>query len=178
DDYAAHIGLSEANERLNRSDEAIWHLERALEQRPNERDVIEALRALYRRHRGVENLKIQMTTAAVARQYLRSGAYPQAIETLRSALLRLNDRLDLRLLLAQILWRQGAEEEAAEIALEILKVLPDCLEANRIMAQLWLSVGRPSDAQRYVNHLEAVDPYLAVELVQGFPPEEDAFHIE
>ena len=49
----------------------------------------------------------------------------------------------------------------------MLKVLPDCLEANRIMAALWLSFDRPSDAQRYVNRLELVDPYLAVEVVQG-----------
>ena len=48
DDYAAHLGLSEANERMDRADEAIWHLERALEQRPNDKDLIDALRGLYR----------------------------------------------------------------------------------------------------------------------------------
>ncbi len=57
-------------------------------------------------------------------------------------------------------------------------MLPDCLEANRIMAALWLSFERPSDAQRYVNRLESVDPYLAVELVQGSAPDDDAFRIE
>ena len=178
DDYTAHLGLSEANERMDRADEAIWHLERALEQRPNDKDLIEALRGLYRRYRHVENLKIQLTAVAVARQNLRGGNYAQAIDTLRSALSRMNDRLDLKLLLAQILWQKGSEEESAEIALEVLKVLPDCLEANKIMAKLWLSVDRPSDAQRYVNHLESVDPYLAVELVQGSPPDDDVFRID
>ena len=178
DDYAAHLGLSEANERMDRADEAIWHLERALEQRPNDKDVIEGLRALYRKYRHVENLKIQLTAVAVARQNLRGGNYTQAIDILRSALTRMNDRLDLKLLLAQILWQNGSEEEAAEIALEVLKVLPDCLEANKIMAKLWLSVERPSDAQRFVNHLELVDPYLAVELVQGYPPDDDVFSLD
>ncbi len=178
DDYAAHLGLSEANERKSRSDEAIWHLERAFEQRPNDKDLIEALRVLYRRYRGIENVKIQLTSAAVARQYLRSGAYPQAIDTLRSALARMENRLDLRLLLAQILWQDGSHEEAAEIAIEVLKTLPDCLEANKIMAQLWLSYDRPSDARRYVNRLESVDPYLAVEVVQGTLPDDDAFRLE
>ncbi|HVU13364.1 MAG TPA: tetratricopeptide repeat protein, partial [Phototrophicaceae bacterium] len=178
DDYFAHLGLSEANERMNRPDEAIWHLERAFEQRPNDKDLIDALRGLYRQYRHVDNLKVQLTSASVARQYLRSGAYTQAIDSLRSALTRMSERLDLKLLLAQILWQNGSEEEAAEIALEVLKVLPDCLEANKIMAQLWLSVGRPSDAQRFVNHLEGVDPYLAVELVQGNPPEDDVFQLE
>ncbi len=178
DDYFAHLGLSEANERMNRPDEAIWHLERAFEQRPNDKDLIDALRGLYRQYRHVDNLKVQLTSASVARQYLRSGAYTQAIDSLRTALTRMSERLDLKLLLAQILWQNGSQEEAAEIALEVLKVLPDCLEANKIMAQLWLSVDRPSDAQRFVNHLEGVDPYLAVELVQGYPPEDDVFQIE
>src|SRR5262245_9331155 len=51
DDYVAHLGLSEANERLSHPDEAIWHLERALEQRPNDKELIDALRGLYRRYR-------------------------------------------------------------------------------------------------------------------------------
>ncbi len=178
DDYAAHLGLSEANERMNCPDEAIWHLERALEQHPTDKELLDALRGLYRRHRGVETLKIQLTSGTVARQNLRSGDYAKAIDTLRGASARMTERIDLKLLLAQILWQQGAEEEAAEIALDVLKVLPDCLEANRIMAALWLSFSRPSDAQRYVNRLESVDPYLAVELVQGTPPEDDAFRIE
>ena len=41
----------------------------------------------------------------------------QAVDTLRSASARMTERLDLKLLLAQILWQQGSEEEAAEIAL-------------------------------------------------------------
>ena len=178
DDYAAHLGLSEANERTDRSDEAIWHLERAFEQRPNDKELIDALRGLYRRHRQIENLKIQLTSATVARQYLRSGAYAQAIDTLRSALTRMKERIDLKVLLAQILWEHGSQEEAADIAVDVLKLLPDCLEANRIMAELWLTVERPSDAQRYVNRLESIDPYLAVELVQGFPPDDDAFRLD
>ncbi|MCC6805235.1 MAG: hypothetical protein IT319_20315 [Anaerolineae bacterium] len=178
DDYQAHLALSEANERLGRSDEAIWHLERAFEQRPNDKDIIDALRALYSLHRNINNLKIQLTSAAVARQYARSGAYNQAVDTLRSALSRMNERLDLKLLLAQTLQEHGEQEEAAELALEVLGVLPDCLEANKIMAELWLNVNRPSDAQRYVNRLEAVDPYLAVEVAQGYPPEDDAFKLD
>lgn len=178
DDYIAHLGLSEANEHLNRPDEAIWHLERAYEQNPNNKEIIDALRSLYRRYRNVDNLKIQLTAAAVARQNLRSGNYTQAIDTLRSARARMNDRLDLKLLLAQILWDQGSEEEAAEIAVDVLKVLPDCLEANKIMAKLWLTMGRPSDAQRYVNHLENVDPYIAVEVVEGTAPDDDVFRLD
>ena len=178
DDFAAHVGMSEALERQNRHDEAIWHLERAYEQRPGEKELLDALRELYRRYRGVESAKLPLTAAAVARQSLRSGAYDNAIEKLRDALSRAEDRVDLRLLLAQALWLKDSRLEAAELAMDVLEVLPDCMEANRILSELWLVEGRPSDAQRYINRIESVDPYLAVELVQNQPADDNAFRLE
>ena len=178
DDFVAHVTLGEVNDRQNRCDDAIWHLERALDQRPNEKVILDALRVLYHRCRQTGTLKIQMTAGAVARQHLRTGSPERAVETLRSALKQVPDRIDLQLLLAQILWQIGRHEEAADVALEILTQQPDCLEANKIMAQLWLSFDRPSDAQRYVNRVESIDPYLAVELVRGTAPDDDAFRLD
>ena len=178
DDFIANVALGEVFERTNRCDDAIYHLERALDQRPSDKDILDALRVLYHRCRKTGQLKIQMTAGSVARQHWRSGAPDYAIETLRSALKTSADRVDLRLLLAQILWGSGREEEAAESALDVLKQLPDCLEANRILAELWLNYSRPSDAQRFVNRIESVDPYLAIALVQGSPADDDAFRVE
>lgn len=177
-DYKAHVLLGEVFDHTNRCDDAIWHLERALDQRPSEKALLDALRVLYHRCRQTGQLKIQMTAGSVAQQHHRSGSDEYAIETLRSALKQAPDRVDLRLMMAEILWDMGREDEAADNALDVLKVLPDCLSANRILAQLWLSVDRPSDAQQYVNRVESVDPYLAVELVQGTPPEDDAFGVD
>jgi tetratricopeptide (TPR) repeat protein len=178
DDFIANVALGEVFERTNRCEDAIYHLERALDQQPSDKDLLDALRVLYHRCRKTGQLKIQMTAGTVARQHWRSGAPDYAIDTLRSALKSAPDRIDLRLLLAQILWAAGREEEAAESALEVIRHLPDSLDANRIMAELWLKYSRPSDAQRFVNRIESVDPYLAVELVQGTPPPDDAFRIE
>ncbi len=178
DDYVAHLGLSEAYTLMNRGDEAISHLERAFEQNPNSRELIDGLRGLYRRFRRADRVKIQLTAAAIARQHRRNNAPGQAIDVLRGALARTPDRLDLRLLLAETLWDNGARMDAAEIAVGVLKTLPDCLSANRIMTRLWLDAGRPSDATRFINRLEAVDPYLAYELVQGEPPPDDAFRVD
>ncbi|MFQ3565940.1 MAG: tetratricopeptide repeat protein [Aggregatilineales bacterium] len=177
DDYIAHIGMSEIYDTKRQPDEAIWHLERAFEQTPYNRDLLDGIRALYRRYRNVDQVKIQLTAAAVARQAMRNQQYGQAIETLRGALERQPDRLDLRLLLAEALWAHGEQVEAAEIALDILQLLPDCLAANRILTQLWLAEDRPSDAQRYLSHIEDVDPYLAVELATGRPAPNDAFKL-
>lgn len=174
DDFIAHVGLSEVYSQRSQANNAIWHLERAYEQRPNDTEIIAQLRELYRRYHNTDQTRLQLTTAAVARQYARSGMYDQALNTLRNALERLPDRVDLRLLLAEILWTTGQTIPAGEAALDVLEELPDCLTANRIMTELWLNEGRPSDAQRYVGRIEAIDPYLALQLA-GMDVNEDAF---
>jgi hypothetical protein len=174
DDYTAHVGLSEVYSHHNRANDAIWHLERAYEQNPNNKEIIERLRDLYKRHHSTEHTRLQLTTAAVARQYARNGLYDQAADTLRGTLERMPDRVDLRLLLAETLWGADRNIQAGEAAMDVLQVLPDCLGANRIMTQLWLAEGRPSDAQRYLSRLESIDPYLALELAQDAAPD-DAF---
>lgn len=178
DDYQAHLGLSEIYDHKQKADEAIWHLERAFEHNPNSRELLERVRTLYRRYRDVDQLKVQLTAAAVARQAERNHAFDQAVETLRDALTRQPDRIDLRVLLAHVLWESGDHVEAAETALDVLQSLPDCLEANRILTALWLEEERPSDAQRYLNRVEAIDPYIAVELAQGQSVSNDTFRLE
>ncbi|MBC6938141.1 MAG: hypothetical protein DWB42_20250, partial [Chloroflexi bacterium] len=178
DDYIAHVGLSEAYLNLKRVDEAIWHLERAFEQEPNNQEIIESLRELYRKHRRVEQAKVQLTAGAAARQYVRNGLYGQAIDTLQKTLAGSPERVDLRLLLARTYNEGGYPVEAGEAALEVLRALPDCLEANRILTELWLSVKRPSDAQRYLSHIQSVDPYLALEIAQGEAIPDDIFRLE
>lgn len=175
EDYVAHIGLSEISQEQNRGNDAIWHLERALEQEPNNSELLASLRELYKRYRSSDNTRIQLTAGAVAQQYARAGRYEQAAETLRAALESQPGRVDLRSLLAQMLWEAGHRVEAAEVALDVLDTLPDCLQANLILARLWLEEERPTDAQRYVNRLEALDPYLALKLVTGADAPDDAF---
>ncbi len=174
-DRASHLLLSTAYERQHRMDEAIWHLERAFEQDPNDTYLIDELKRLYHEHRHIANPRIQFTTAAVARQNIRSRDFDRAIEALRASLKRTPQRADLRLLLAEALWQRGNSLDAAETAMDVLETYPNCLEANKMLATLWLSEQRPSDARRHLNKVEAVDPYLAIELVQGLPADDNSF---
>jgi hypothetical protein len=174
-DAVTLAALGELNERLGKPDEAIWYLERALEQTPNDNAVVAKLRQLYQRHRNIDNPRFQLTTGAVARQYVRNGLFTQAIDTLKATLERSPRRVDLRLLLAETQWNAGLQVEAAETALDVLETLPHCLEANRLLTLLWLSEGRPSDAQQYLNQIQDVEPYLALELARSAPPDESAF---
>ena len=177
DDVVAHTGLSDMNDRQGKSEEAIWHIERALEGAPNDSALIEKWRSLYQRYRKVEDPRFQLTTGAVARQYTRNGLYAQAIETLNTTLEKSPRRVDLRLLLAQTMWNAGMQVEGAETALDVLDVLPYCLEANRILTLLWLAEGRPSDAQRYLNQIQEAEPYQALQLAQNTAPDDDAFTV-
>ncbi|MBL8119920.1 MAG: tetratricopeptide repeat protein, partial [Anaerolineae bacterium] len=178
DDRYAHAGLSQVYRAEKRPDDAIWHLERAYEQAPNDQEILDDLRELYRKYRKIEHGKVQLTAGAVARSYIRNGLHEQAVDTLQQALASTPERIDLKLLLAQTYWDAGKRVEAAEIALQVLKVLPDCLVANSLLAALWLTEERPSDAQRYIDRIQSLDPYLALDLAQGQDVPDDAFKLE
>ncbi|RMG72897.1 MAG: tetratricopeptide repeat protein, partial [Chloroflexi bacterium] len=173
DDKMAHINLSRVYDATKQPGRAIWHLERAYEQDPNNQTLIEQLRDLYYRHHGLEDVRLQLTAGSAARQYAANGLYDQAITVLSNTLKEAKDRVDLRLLKARIQREAGYHIDAAETAVDVLQTLPDCLEANFILAELWLSEQRPSDAQRYLSRIEPVDPYLALKLAYGHSAADD-----
>ncbi len=167
-DYVAHLGLSEIREHENRLDQAIWHMERAYEQIPGNQLLQTALRGLYGKRDGENRTpeKIHLTRGALARQYVNGQLYDQALIELRHALEQNPSRLDLQVMLAETLWESHHPVEAGEMAIQILKKLPDCLPANRILARLWLDNERPSDAQFFLDRVEAMDPYAAADVLQ------------
>ena len=177
DDVLAHYGLSQVYRRLRDPEKAIWHLERAYEQEPTNEKFIHDLRDLYFDQRGVSNARLQLTTGAVVQQYARNSLYEQAVDALVNSLDRMPERVDLRLMLARIQQKAGSEFEAAEVALDVLETLPDCLEANVMVARLWLNAQRPSDAQRFLSRIESVDPYLAISIASGAVAPEDMFDL-
>ena len=137
-DFAAHFQISFGYERLNQPDLALWHLERAFDEQPNNKLVIDRLRELYERYRGQKLERVQLTAGAVAGQYVQSGLFDQAVETLRRAIERMPDRDDLRLQLARALWYTGRVVDAAEVSMEVLRKQPYALAANQMLAELWL----------------------------------------
>ncbi len=166
-DHIAHLGMSEINQQSDNLDAAIWHMERAYEQLPGNTVLQDALRELYVQRDGAEHVpeKIQLTRGALARQFISGQMYDQALIELRTALDRNADRIDLRVLLAETLWESQHQIEAGEVAIQILKKLPNCLSANRILARLWLDNERPTDAQSFLDKLESLDPYAAASLI-------------
>ncbi len=177
-DYVAHLGLSETYDRNEQLDQAIWHLERAYEQMPGNVALQDALRELYIKRDGEEQApaRIQLTRGALARQYMNGQLYDQAAAELQAALAQHPERVDLQVMLAEALWSGWHEVEAGETAVRVLKRLPNCLAANRILAQLWLDNERPTDARPFLDRVEALDPYAAAYLLQ--PGVENADYVE
>ncbi|MEM9953025.1 MAG: hypothetical protein AAF846_15580 [Chloroflexota bacterium] len=164
DDFSAHYQLSVVYENSNQADQALWHVERAFDQQPNNKQVNDRMRELYKKFRNIEVEKIQLTAGAVAKQYLKSNMYDEALEVVERTLTKLPDRADLQLIRASTLWEMGQPVEGAEAALDILESFPYALEANRILSELWIDEDRPADAQRYLIRVDAIDPYLAYEI--------------
>ena len=177
-DYVAHSHLGIVYQHLEQYADAIWHTERAYDQQPNNSEIINSLRALYKKHRGKDVRRLQLTSGAVAQQHIRNGLYPQAVRVLNNALARYPSRIDLKILRATALWNNERHIDAAETAVEILETLPYAMSANRIMTDLWLMERRPSDAQRYLSRIEDLDPYLAYRLATGETPPEFLVTIE
>ncbi len=169
DDLYAHAGMAEVYKDARDWPRAVWHLERAFEQDPNNAAIQDELRDLYDRLEGGERNKteaprLQMTRGALARMYLSSGLPEKAVGELQNILRSQPDRIDLKLLLARSLADAGHPVESAEVATDIVRTLPYCLEANRILAEIWLRNNRPSDALPFLRRVESLSPYLALEL--------------
>ncbi|MDQ3700817.1 MAG: tetratricopeptide repeat protein, partial [Chloroflexota bacterium] len=97
-----------------------------------------------------------LTSAALARIYLRGGLFEHAVAEARSALSRQPDRRDLNLTLAEAFWRSGDGATAAAVAQDLLERLPDCVAANLLLATHWQTVGR--DPSPLLARVRAADP--------------------
>jgi tetratricopeptide (TPR) repeat protein len=178
-DFIAHVGMSDCYRVSGSLEQAVWHLERAFEQIPNNPDLQDAIKELYQEYRGSTPRKIQLTGGALARMYMRGGLYSQAILEVRKALAKDPERLDLQVVLANALWDNHQEIEAGRVAASILKRLPNNIDANRILAVLWLHAEQPREAAAFLDHARQLDPYLGYEIEhQGERAPADAFQLD
>ena len=166
-DHLTHATLARAYHQLSQAERALWHAERALDLQPNDESAIALIRDLYREQYQQEIERMQPTTAARAQEQIRKNQMDAALDTLDKALRQAPGRLDLQALRARALWLNGQPMDAAEAAARLLQQLPYAIDANRIMAELWLSERRPSDAQVYLRRIEELDPQLAHQLAGG-----------
>ena len=159
DDFVSHVGMSIIRENEKNLDASIWHMERAYEAQPANAAIQDELRRLYGRRDGMEPPKIRLTRGALARMYAKGHLYPQAIGELSAALAEDPQRPDLQVILALMYHQAGQREQAVKSCSDILKKLPYCLEANRILADLLPGGGIGRDSQSYYQRLVSLEPY-------------------
>ena len=159
DDFVANIGMSIIREDEKNLDSAIWHMERAFEAQPSNAAIQDELRRLYGRRDGMEPPKVRLTRGALSRMYFKGNLFNQAIGELRAALSEDPQRTDLQVLLAQAYYANGQQTEAADMCNAIIKKLPFCLEANRILAAILPDTDQALNAKEYQQRLISLDPY-------------------
>ncbi|MFN8598769.1 MAG: tetratricopeptide repeat protein, partial [Anaerolineae bacterium] len=157
EDFVARVGLSIIHDRAGQLDSAIWHMERAFDLMPSNEIIQSELRRLYARRDGVEPERVSLTRGALARMYAHGDLYAEAIANLRQLLQDQPDRLDLKILLTEVLWRDDQRVDAADLAQYILAELPYCLKANLIYGKLLHDSGS-SDSDVPLRRAQAADP--------------------
>ncbi len=158
ENFAAYAGLGVIYEERQQLAQAIWHMERAFELAPNNEEIRNALRRLYGQRDGAEPARIKLNKVALARLYSRGGQYRQAIEEFSRSLEAEPKRMDIRLSLAETLWRDARREQAAEVAREILKVSPDCLKAILLLGAIQIDKGHADEGQQILARARILDP--------------------
>ncbi len=161
DDFIAHLGMSIIREDEGNLGAALWNMERAFEVQPYNAAIQGELRRLYGKRDGMEPTKARLTHGALARTYAKGGHYQQAIAELRTTLTEDPKRADLLVLLAEMHKRNGDTVKAIETCSTLLRDLPYCLQANRILAELLEGTERQNDRQACLQRLHALDPYEA-----------------
>ncbi len=170
----AYYGLGLAQQSLRRPGDAIHAFERALEIQPNLAELRSQLLRLYSEMPG-SAAQFRLSRAGLGRLYARGQMYGQAIDEFRAVLDAEPDRDDIRVALAETLWRDGDEDEAAEWCRDALQSQPDLHKPTLILGYLRLAAGQP-DGEALWRRAAAQDPSLqaAHALFDILPP----IHVE
>ena len=161
DDFVSHVGMSIIADDQGKLDESIWHMERAFEVQPSNAAIQSELQRLFGRRDGVEPPKIRLTRGALAQMYVQGDLYSQAISEIQAVLANDPDRMDMQVLLAKALARNGQKAEAVDACSTLLEISPYCLDANRLMAEILPGTESSQAADEYRRRVVELDPYAA-----------------
>jgi len=159
DDFVGNLGMSLLREKQTNLDGTIWHMERAYEAQPSNTAIQNELRRLYKQRDGVDTPRIRLTRGALIPMYLRGNMTQQAISEIESILKDDPARMDIKVHKANALVQAGKLEEAFQVCHDILKELPYCFEANRILFENQSSSIKIEELQEIQQRLRELNPY-------------------
>jgi tetratricopeptide (TPR) repeat protein len=154
-----YAGLGLIYEERGLLEEAIWQLERAFELTPYNKEIRASLLDLYTQRDAAPAPRRKLNRAALARIYGRGHLYEKAITELRDLLRKDPLRVDLRVALAEALWRDERYEGAAVVCQGILDLAPNCLKANLILGEIWLrDKEHEAEGRALLDRAQMLDP--------------------
>lgn len=156
--FAAHAGLASAYTDQNELDNALWHMTRAFESEPGMKAVRDQLRYLYEVRDGRAPGRLHLNSAALARSYLRNGAYDVAVEEFQHEIEADPERIDLRVALAEAYWFAGHPQQAAQVAFQVLDELPLALKPHLILGAFYHRAGEMEQAETHLRIAQELDP--------------------
>ena len=157
----AHVGLGITFERQGHIDQAVMEFEQALEVRPDMPELRGQLLRLYTDVWGSEGASLRLSRPGLARLYAKGHMLTQAIQEFRGVMDESPDRFDVRIGLAEALWRDGQIDAAVEICEDILAEQPEVLKANLLLGYIWLA-GNDDRGLPYWRFAQQLDPYQQV----------------
>ena len=153
----AYTGLSIVFERQQLIDEALWHLERAYELAPGNLELQKELLRLYNETGEKTRTRLKLTPGGLGRIYAQESLDAHALAEYRNIIATLPSRFDIRVALAETLWRLGNLNQATQVAQSILTQLPYCLKANLIIGAAWKQIGL-TESDQYLSRAQQLDP--------------------
>jgi tetratricopeptide (TPR) repeat protein len=177
EDVPAWIGLASTYEKEGKAAEALWLARRGLELAASNAEVRRKVQSLRAQQNGpyqvgtAEN-RLKLTRGALGRVYARNGLYERAIGEFRAVLQKDSDLPEIRVALAEALWREERLLEAVEVCVELLDKLPNCLKANLILGTIELHSRERAAGEARLSVARALDPenLVAQEMMGGESP--------
>jgi tetratricopeptide (TPR) repeat protein len=159
DDFVANLGMSLLREKQTNLNGAIWHMERANEAQLGNTALQNERRRLYKLRDGIGTSRLPSTNGNLIRMYLNGDMLSNAINEINTVLMDDPTRLDVKVLLAQAYFKSGKKEETIQVCRELLKELPYCFEANRILYETRSPAIKIEEMQNLQQRLRELDPY-------------------
>jgi tetratricopeptide (TPR) repeat protein len=157
EDVIARYGLSRALEESD-LDAAVAEMEIAFALAPGNLEIRQTLQRLYQARGKTVDIPLKLTRDALARTHARGALWSRAVAETRQLLAAQPSRLDLRVLLAEVLWRSGDLPQSAVAWQEILTAWPYCLKANLVLGHIWDGEGKKEAAGALFRKARELDP--------------------
>ena len=175
---AAYLGLGVIAEEHADHQRSLAYFQAAWEIHPQRSDLRDNVVRLSQQIYGVDG-RLQLTRAALASLHYLSGRWGRAVAECAAVLAEHPTRVDVRLRLAEALWRRGEDVRAVAVCRQVLEQAPQAIGALLIVAAVERGHGNEAEATKLRDRARAVDPLgaRAAEVIATVAPDGASFFV-